>query len=207
MLSEDFVNLVVGSTREAIRQTSRAENIEHSYATLGGDYHDLQEPAKFDRYSLLFFKSIAKHIPKDEERDKITTIIGESIYHHIKEKYGFQIGTSDDLEKIRSNLERVIQYFVESGYIDNAQVVWDRFDEGEWREKGQAHFELVMAEPVILSSAQTLYNEEGFAQHYLSRTIERALGEFSVRGREMKDFNPNNFSSDKVVELWELMKS
>jgi len=86
MLSKDFVNLVIGSTREAIKETGQAEDIEQSYITLGGDYCNLQEPAKFDRYSFLFFKSIAKKIPNDDERDKITTIIGRGIYQQIKKK-------------------------------------------------------------------------------------------------------------------------
>lgn len=206
MLSKNFVDLVVSSTRDSIRETGYADDIERSYIALGGDYCDLEEPAKFDRYSLLIFKSIIKHVPGEEQRDKITVMIGKGIYGSIKERYRLPAGESRDTEEIRKNLEKVIQYFADNGYVDSAQIVWDRFNERVWEERGRSQIELVMAKPVILPSAQRLYGENGFAQHYLSRTIEAALKDFSVIGREANDFNPKDFSSDRVVELWELTK-
>lgn len=206
MLSRIFVNLVVSSTSDAIRETGYADGIESSYIALGGDYCGLEDPTKFDHYSWLFFKSISRYISGGEQRDRITAIIGRKIYSHIKHEYALVAGGSDDLDKMRSNLEQVIRFFVDSGYVDSAQVVWNRFNDEVWEERGRSQVELVMTKPVILPSAQRLYNEEGFAQHYLSRTIEAALEDFSVAGRETKNFNPNQSSSDRVVELWELTR-
>ena len=63
-----------------------------------------------------------------------------------------------------------------------------------------------MGYPAILPSAVYLYNTMGEAQHHSSRTIEEIFDKIGYEARETDDFNPSDYPSDMVVELWEIRK-
>lgn len=64
-----------------------------------------------------------------------------------------------------------------------------------------------MGHPVILPSAVYLYLLEGEAQHHSSRTIEELFARVGCNAWETDDFDPSEFSSDFVVELWEIQRA
>jgi hypothetical protein len=61
-----------------------------------------------------------------------------------------------------------------------------------------------MGYPVILPSAVYLYQTIGEAQHHSSRTIEELFARVNCDARETNDFDPTEYPSDRVVELWEI---
>lgn len=63
-----------------------------------------------------------------------------------------------------------------------------------------------MGHPVILPSAVYLYQTVGEAQHHSSRTIEELFARAGCRARETDDFDPGDYRSDLVVELWKIRR-
>ena len=59
---------------------------------------------------------------------------------------------------------------------------------------------------MILPSAIYLYNIIGEAQHHSSRIIEELFSRVGYEARETDDFDPTDFPSDRVVELWEVWR-
>ena len=192
MLSKDFVKIIVESTKEVIESFGKLKEVESSFFELGGNYDNLIDSSNFDRYSYLFFKAISKHFVKIEDRDEITKEIGKKVYAFVKGKINLE------LKDVKENLNKIINYLKESGYVKSAKIDWSSFSDGS--------FLYIMGEPVILPGAQRLFKEEGFAQHYSSRIMEAALLDLDFIGRETKDFDPTKYPSDKVVEKWELKK-
>ena len=71
---------------------------------------------------------------------------------------------------------------------------------------GTAYALYEMGHPVILPSAVYLYRTVGEAQHHSSRTIEELFARVGCDAWETDDFDPTNYPSDLVVELWQIRR-
>ena len=69
---------------------------------------------------------------------------------------------------------------------------------------GVAHALYEMGYPAILPSAVYLYHTLGEAQHHSSRTIQDLFDQIGYDAWETEDFDPTDYPSDMVVELWQI---
>lgn len=127
------------------------------------------------------------------------------MYNKIKDKTSLRVsGNPKDLIAIKEGLQKIIDYFKGVGYVKDAKIIWE-VDDRAWLEKGEGTFYYVMIDPAILPSAQRLYREMGFAQHFSSRVIEAFFDEFKVDAKEDKSFDPTQYDAEKVVEKWTMV--
>ena len=169
---------------------------------LGMEIRDIVEPQVFDSLSYAMFKVFGEEVSDPNKRMQATEIIGRLLYDKIKGKTSLRVsGNPKDLSIMKEGLEKIIDYFRDVGYVEDAKIIWE-VDESSWLEKGEGTFYYLMTNPVILLSAQRLYREMGFAQHFSSRVIEAFFDEFEVDAKEDKEFDPNQYDAEKVVEKW-----
>jgi hypothetical protein len=172
---------------------------------LGIEVPDIAEPQVFDALSYAMFKVFGENISKPNERMRVTEIIGRLLYNEIKGKTSLRVsGNPKDLSIVKEGLEKIIGYFKDVGYVKDAEIIWE-IDQSVWLEKGKGTFYYVMTDPVILPSAQSLYREMGFAQHFSSRVIEAFFNEFKVDAKEDKNFDPTQYDAEKVIEKWAMI--
>ena len=91
---------------------------------------------------------------------------------------------------LQTRLDALLAKLVDVGYVKHSSIRWPEGAGEEWAAAGQASFEYVMDDPVILPSAQRLFAEEGFAQHFSSRTIEAFFANYMIDAREDEAFDP-----------------
>ena len=126
-----------------------------------------------------------------------------------------------DFAGVGSAIERVGTFLQEQGYLRSHFAF--RFDvtttraDGAIDQKpgdviqalgngGTAYALYEMGHPVILPSAVYLYRTVGEAQHHSSRTIEELFARVGCDAWETDDFDPTNYPSDMVVELWQIRR-
>lgn len=178
---------------------------QQELALLGIEVLDIEEPQVFDSLSYAMFKVFGEKISKPNERMRVTEIIGRLLYDEIKEKTSLRgSGNPKDLSILKEGLEKIIDYFKGVGYVEDAEIIWE-VDDSVWLEKGKGTFYYLMNDPVILPSAQRLYREMGFAQHFSSRVIEVFFSKFKVDAKEDKNFDPTQYDEEKVVEKWTMV--
>jgi len=172
---------------------------------LGIKVPDIGEPQVFDSLSYAMFKVFGEKISKLNERMRVTEIIGRLLYNEIKGKTSLRVsGNSKDLSIMKEGLEKIIDYFKGVGYVEDAEIIWE-VDASAGLEKGKGTFYYLMNDPVILTSAQRLYREMGFAQHFSSRVIEAFFNELGVDAKEDKSFDPTQYDAEKVIEKWTMV--
>lgn len=193
MISKHLIKIINNATIKALNKLELKEF----------EYLITDNAIDFDNYSYFFFKTLSKKLSKDKVIE-ITKEIGEEIYFFIKRFYKLESGNPEKIRKLKESLSLVLEYFVTNGYVNGAEISWDKFKDKDWCENKKSIFELIMQDPIILKSAKRLFAEEGFAQHYISRTIEAALLDFKINGSETKDFDPRKFKKERVIETWEI---
>ncbi len=178
MISSRFTDLIIDSTRLAC----------FAYGVA------LPQNRSWEDYSHNVFLDLPPHISGNE----FTRYIGEQIYLKLSCKLNQPANFKDCLTQI-------IDYFVENHYADKIWVDWRMFSDLEWKSRGRSGFILHMVKPEILASAQKLFLERGFAQHYLSRTLQAALYSQRIVGKEADSFTPFQEEED-IQEFWEIEK-
>ncbi len=176
MISSELTDLIIGSTRLACFAYSVA----------------LPPNRSWDNYSHNVFLDLPPQISGNE----FTRYIGEQIYLKLSRKLSPPADFKDCLTQI-------IDYFVENHYAERIWIDWRMFSDLEWKSRGRSRFILHMVKPEILVSAQKLFLERGFAQHYLSRTLQAALYYQRILGKEADSFTPYQNSKD-IQEIWEI---
>lgn len=169
---------------------------------------NLNNPEKFNEYSYQIFKKMAELLKDPAKRIEFTEKVGEKIYDGITRERTIRCsGDPDDLHGWSSMLSKIGEYFRDAGYISDFKLDFSGFDAEKWEKEGEGTFIYTMKDPVILESARRLYEEEGFAQHTSSRTIQAGLKSYQIDGKE-KGFNPTLFTvnSSPVEESWEIGK-
>mmetsp|Transcript_2072 Transcript_2072/g.5749 ORF Transcript_2072/g.5749 Transcript_2072/m.5749 type:complete len:310 (-) Transcript_2072:82-1011(-) len=178
---------------------------------LGGDKGDgfpsaetLQDPRRFDAYSYAQFKAAAGRVRGQKARRALTERAGVRLLGMMREMAGVSpTGDPDDLSSMKENLEKVLHVFQEVGYVLDSGITWPEGASQEaWEATHDLTFQYWMRDPVILPSARRLFAEEGFAQHFSSRTIESVFAAYLAEAREDPHFDPRDHPDDHVVEQW-----
>ncbi len=131
------------------------------------------------------------------------------------------LNSRSDFAAVDSALRQVGKFLCEQGYLHS--FFGFRFDVSTYHAGGKidqsredflpkltaggtvyALYE--MGHPVILPSAVYLYQTVGEAQHHSSRTIEELFSRVGCDAWETDDFDPSNYPSDRVVELWKIRR-
>ena len=190
------------------------------------------QSGEFDALSYAFYRSAFELIEQyieaydlslDKERRLFTKRVGKKffklIYHHLNLDLPGSLSNDQDFALLRTCISQIGSFLNAQGYLR------DRFDflftvdvdhagrrisqvESEFipnlKRDGIAYALYIMGYPVILPSAVYLYHTMGEAQHHSSRTIEELFELIGYEARETDDFDPGGYSSDNVVELWEI---
>ena len=164
---------------------------------------------RFDAATYAQFARLAGSIDP-AERMNVTRKVGRALEADARAELGYVVsGDPSDVERMREATAAVLSRFVETGYLKAGKLL-SFVDSPEARrryaETGEAVFEYFMDDPVILPSAQRLFKEHGFAQHFSSRTLEALFDGFGVVAREDESFDPNEHPSDGIVERWSMRR-
>jgi len=193
---------------------------------------DVFYSGEFDALSYAFYRSafetIAQTYVGDHKihgvmRREFAIQVGKcffsEIHDHLKLDLPSNLGTADDLHQLEANIDLVSQFLLENGYLRdlcefsfNVNVNYSgehiQQDPDEFlrnlmqNNKGFGLY--FMGYPAILPSAVYLYQMFGEAQHHSSRTIEELFKQVGCKARETADFDPSDYPSEQVVELWEI---
>lgn len=189
------------------------------------------ESGEFDAFSYAFYRSAFEHIAThadafetsvERTRRLFTKDVGKAFFAQVEAFVGLELPekleTTTDLNTLKVGITKVGEFLSDQGYLrdhfafhfevdltyqDNTihQIEADVLDN---LRQGKAYALYEMGYPVILPSAVYLYQTMGEAQHHSSRTIEDLFERVGLAAREVDDFDPRDYASDMVVELWEI---
>ena len=189
---------------------------------------------EFDALSYAFYRAafelIAQYIANDDkplapERRRFTKRVGKIFFarahSHLNLELPPGLANVQQFAQLKTGIETVGQFLLTQGYlrdhfsfpfavnIDHAGRSIQQTEAAfltNLHQKGIAHALYEMGYPVILPSAVYLFHTIGEAQHHSSRTIEELFERVGYQARETDDFDPIDYPSDRVVELWEIKK-
>jgi hypothetical protein len=169
----------------------------------------LSDARNFDAYSYAQFKVAARRVRGERERLALTQRVGQRLLQMMRELVGVDpSGDPEDLRGMQDSLSKILGAFQSVGYVLDSGTYWPEGVEGDWASQAQRDegvtFQYWMKDPVILPSARRLFQEEGFAQHFSSRTIESLFAGYLTEAREDEDFDPRDHPDHHVVEQWTL---
>lgn len=192
------------------------------------------QSGEFDALSYAFFRSafelIEQHItsynhPLERERRFFTKRVGKSFFKLLHNHLNLNLpsGLDDDhsFDRLKACIQEVGEFLQAQGYLrDHFRFTFTvdvehaggsiKQTETDFRanlhRNDVAYALYEMGYPVILPSAVYLYHTLGEAQHHSSRTIEELFDMIGYEARETDDFDPTNYPSELVVELWEIRK-
>ena len=158
-----------------------------------------------------------------QKRRKFTKEVGRSFFLSIQEHLQLdlpsELKTSSQFLSLQKNMDLVGEFLIAQGYlrdqceftflVDVVQADQHIFQDTDdflknLNSNGRGYALYIMGYPAIFPSAVYLYQMFGEAQHHSSRTIEELFGKVGCVAHETDDFDPSNFPSDSVVELWEI---
>lgn len=187
---------------------------------------------EFDALSYAFYRAsfelIQQHLTDydssiEVERRHFTQRVGarfyEQVHNHLILDLPQGLSNESQFVQLTDNIQKVGEFLVTEGYLrdhfafkfdvqiqhqaaaiaQSASALVDTL-----ASRGMAHALYEMGYPIILPSAVYLYHTMGEAQHHSSRTIEELFKRVGYRAYEVDDFNPTDYPSDMVVELWEI---
>eukprot|EP00898_Chlorokybus_atmophyticus_P005636 jgi/Chlat1/6073/Chrsp4S06216 len=232
-LSQGFANLVVQSTDDVVHEQLAAAKPPADAATYAKQVQELfmqhapnistqalpsedldgvvasgilADPAVFDAYSYAQFKAAARIIKDAAQRHALTQRVGERVLSLALSSLGFEPSNQlSDIENMKQGAGEIVTQLQEWGYVTDGGITWDDDIINTWTASPRhGKFQYWMKHAAILPSAQKLYEEEGFAQHFSSRTIEAFFAKYGVDASEDPDFDPRQHPADLVVEQWTL---
>ena len=190
------------------------------------------QSGEFDALSYGFFHSAFKTLASQQSgneleaaRRRFAEQVGFRFFGLLADFLAIDLPASlnsrSDFAAVDSALRQVGKFLCEQGYLQS--FFGFRFDVSTYHagEKidqseedflpkltaGDTAYALYeMGHPVILPSAVYLYQTVGEAQHHSSRTIEELFSRVGCNAWETDDFDPGNYPSDRVVELWKIQR-
>ena len=190
------------------------------------------QSGEFDALSYGFFRSayesLASLYSGDElvrARREFAERVGAHFFAQLSDRLALNLPrallSESDLTSVASAIEHIGGFLQQQGYLRSHFAF--RFDVTTTRagraidqkpgdviqalgNGGTAYALYEMGHPVILPSAVYLYRTVGEAQHHSSRTIEELFARVGCDAWETDDFDPTNYPSDLVVELWQIRR-
>lgn len=201
---------------------------------VGKSYSQPIQSGEFDALSYAFYRSafefMEQHIDQYEnslarERRLYTKRVGkifyDQVHNHLALNLPSGLDTAEQFSQLTNEIDSVGQFLHDQGYLQtHFRFTFDVEAEAggtaisqtsgdvlaKLQNENLAHALYEMGYPVILPSAVYLYHTMGEAQHHSSRTIEELFDRVGYEARETDDFDPINYPSDMVVELWEIKR-
>jgi hypothetical protein len=198
------------------------------------DYLQPVGSGEFDALSYAFYRSafelIAEHInvydhPVETERRLYTKRVGKVFFdllqNHLNLSRPASLDREADFDQLKGSIQSVGDFLKAQGYLRDhfdflfsvdVEYTGKRIKQTEsdflndLKNNGVAYAVYEMGYPAILPSAVYLYHTIGEAQHHSSRTIEEMFDRVGYEARETDDFDPSEYPSDRVVELWEIRR-
>jgi hypothetical protein len=190
---------------------------------------------EFDALSFAFYRSAftlsgQNHLELEADlalkRRDFTKRVGAAFFKSIQDRLQLNLpsglSTLAQFNQIQNGLERLGQYLLSQGYLRDEfefkfsvnvihageQIIQQPSDFlRRMEQEGVGYALYIMGYPVILPSAVYLYQMLGEAQHHSSRMIEELFSRAGCQAHETDDFDPTNFPSEQVVELWEIRQN
>ena len=189
------------------------------------------ESGEFDAFSYALYRSAFEHIAAhpaafedsiERTRRLFTKDVGKKFFARVETFIGLnlpeKLETSTDFEILKAGIAKVGEFLSTQGYLrDHFAFYFDvdlSYNNKHFKQtdndvlsnikQGKAYALYEMGYPVILPSAVYLYQTMGEAQHHSSRTIEDLFERVGLEAREVDDFDPRDYPSDRVVEFWEI---
>ena len=185
---------------------------------------------EFDALSYAFYRSAFELLGDKYSGDDaalargkrgFTTQVGKiffnAVHDHLQLNLPSDLRTPSQFTRLQKNLDLLGKFLLEGGYLrDQCAFTFsvDAYHGGNriqqeagdfldnLHQNGVGYALYIMGYPVILPSAVYLYQMYGEAQHHSSRTIEELFDRVGYQARETDDFDPSEFPSNQVVELW-----
>lgn len=192
------------------------------------------QSGEFDALSYAFFRSafelIAQHRTSyddslERERRLFTKRVGKKffklLHSHLNLNLPPHLNSDHSFDRLKECIQEIGNFLQGQGYLRDRfkfSFAVDTDHTGhtikqteadflaDLHNNGIAYALYEMGYPVILPSAVYLYHTLGEAQHHSSRTIEELFDLIGYEARETDDFDPIDYPSDLVVELWEIRK-
>ena len=189
---------------------------------------------EFDALSYAFYRSSFETLSEKyfeeetilaKERKRFANRVGKqffkSIHEHLRLCLPSALSTPTHFVQLQSNIGQIGEFLLKQGYLrDKFEFVFtvDLVHAGNrirqnsddflhnLQHNGVGYALYIMGYPAILPSAVYLYKMFGEAQHHSSRTIEELFEGVGFKARETDDFDPSDFPSDEVVELWSIVR-
>lgn len=189
---------------------------------------------EFDALSYAFYRSafelVEKHRdqynnPVEVERRQFTRRIGarffQQVHSHLQLVLPSDLEDETQFSQLNDNIQKVGEFLTAQGYLrDYFAFKFDVLIQHQGKSIEQESSRVLqtlkntgmvralyeMGYPIILPSAVYLYQTIGEAQHHSSRTIEELFKRVGYRAYEVDDFDPSEYPSELVVELWEIQK-
>ena len=231
--STDDIDAVQATVEEYISLVYKREARPHlaaSFAT-GTELQTIQS-GEFDALSYGFFHSAFKALALKQSgnvlniaRRKYAEQVGSRFFSllavHLAMDLPVSLKNGSDFSAVDSAVRRVGKFLCQQGYLrshfgfrfdvstSHAGKKIEQSPEDFLRTLRAGHTAYALYEmghPVILPSAVYLYRTVGEAQHHSSRTFEELFARAGCDAWETDDFDPSSFSSDLVVELWQIRR-
>ena len=190
---------------------------------------------EFDALSYAFYRSsfeiIAQRVGDltaslEQERRLFTKRVGKLFFQRVHGQLSFhlpqKLETREHFESLKKAIKKVGDFLQEQGYLRDhfdfkfevkvdykGSAIRQTEDDALYslqNDNGTAYALFEMGYPAILPSAVYLYHTLGEAQHHSSRTIEELFSLIGYQASETDDFDPMGYPSDRVVELWEIVR-
>lgn len=195
-------------------------------------YSEPIRSGEFDALSYAFYRSAFElieeyhecygHTQKTERRlfaKRVGTVFFDRLRNYLGVKLPDGLDHKSEFDQLMTSIQSVGQFLIVQGYLRDhfrfsfavgVEHAGNKITQTEsdflsdLHDKGMAYAVYEMGYPAILPSAVYLYHTLGEAQHHSSRTIEEIFDKIGYVARETDDFNPSEYPSDMVVELWEI---
>lgn len=219
---DEYLILVYGQiTRSNLVKDFIEQDFSHSFYS-----------GEFDALSYAFYRSAfetiaEKHSPDGElilrTRREFTKDVGKIFFSSIREHLQLDLPpalkTPQQFLQVQNSIALIGEFLIEQGYLrEQCEFTFSvdvnhagqhiHQDAGDFlkniNDNGVGYALYIMGYPTIFPSAVYLYQMFGGAQHHSSRTIEELFEKVNCKAHETDDFDPSNFPSDRVVELWEI---
>jgi hypothetical protein len=192
------------------------------------------QSGEFDALSYAFYRSAFELIESYSEAyqhqiarerrtfsKRVGKIFFAKVNNHLQLDLPTSLSNEQDFVKLKDNIRRVgiflakqrylrdhfdFRFTLDEEYAGNRILQTESDFVSNLKQNGIAYALYEMGYPIILPSAVYLYHTIGEAQHHSSRTIEELFDRIGYQARETDDFDPTNYPSDRVIELWEIKK-